>query len=366
MVRSAAAPEVEDLYRCALALVERLGDDSRRFPVLWGLWFVLYTRGSYRPALTAAEELLAMAEGGDDSGRLVEAHHAAWPTLLAMGRSAAAVPYMERGVALYERERHAGQASLYAGHDPGACCRYQLGAARWLLGFPDRALAVARDAMRLAEELRHPMTVTTTLWFVAWIQYKRGELEQAAESTNRQLALAQAHGFEHWIDSSLLIPVAARKATPPTGAALDDLYRRLMAVRSAAWRRVFCLSILADLAMDAGDPVRARTFIGSLREEDRHAFCAAEIYRIEGEILLREGGMSEGERRFHDAVEMARERGEKSLELRATLSLARLWRAQGKHVEARGRLADVYGWFSEGFDTADLAAARSLLEDLGR
>ena len=364
MVRSAAAPEVEDIYRRALALVERLADDSRRFPVLWGLWFVLYTRGSYRPALMAAEELLAMAQGGDDTGRLVEAHHALWPTLLAMGRSAAAVPYMEQAIALYERDRHAGQAALYAGHDPGACCRYQLGAAWWLLGFPDRALASARDAARLAEELKHPMTMTTTLWFVAWVQYQRGEREHAAESTNRQLALAQAHGFEHWIDSSLLIPVAARKATPQTGAALDDLHQRLMAVRSAAWRRVFCLCILAELAMNAGDAARARQFIGSLRHEDREAFCAPEIYRIEGEILLVEGAVLEGERRLHEAVDLARQRGEKSLELRATLSLARLWREQGKPVEARGRLADVYGWFSEGFDTADLVAARSLLDEL--
>jgi tetratricopeptide (TPR) repeat protein len=235
MVHSAAAPEVEETYRRALALVERLGDDSRRFPVLWGLWFVLYTRGSYRPALTAAEELLSMARAGDDTGKLVEAHHAAWPTLLAMGRTAASVPYMERGIALYERDRHAGQASLYAGHDPGACCRYQLGAARWLLGFPDGALASARDAVRLAEELKHPMTVTTTLWFMAWVQYQRGEHEAAAESTKRQLALAQAHGFEHWTDSAGVIPLGAPTAARPSGQALDDAYRR-PGVASSAWR----------------------------------------------------------------------------------------------------------------------------------
>jgi tetratricopeptide (TPR) repeat protein len=366
MVHSAAAPEVEETYRRALALVERLGDDSRRFPVLWGLWFVLYTRGSYRPALTAAEELLSMARAGDDTGKLVEAHHAAWPTLLAMGRTAASVPYMERGIALYERDRHAGQASLYAGHDPGACCRYQLGAARWLLGFPDGALASARDAVRLAEELKHPMTVTTTLWFMAWVQYQRGEHEAAAESTKRQLALAQAHGFEHWTDSAGVIPLGAPTAARPSGQALDDAYRRLMQIRSAAWRRVFCVAILADVALDVGDPARARTFIGALRAEDREAFCAPEIHRIEGDILLLEGAALEGERRLHDAVDMARQRGEKSLELRATLRLARLWRNQGKHLEARGRLADVYGWFSEGFDTGDLVAARSLLEELGR
>jgi class 3 adenylate cyclase/tetratricopeptide (TPR) repeat protein len=363
MLRSATAPQVEDLYRRALALVEGLGDVTRRFPVLWGLWFVLYTRGDYPAALAAGEELLEMAQAGDDTGRLVEAHHALWPTLIAMGQAAKAVPYAERGIALYRREHHAGQAFLYAGHDPGACCRYQLGAARWLLGYPDRAAAAVRDALRLAEDLKHSMTVTTTLWFVAWVQYQRGEHEMAAETTARQLALAQAHGFEHWTDSALIIPAAARKA-PLAGDALDDLYRRLMAIRSAAWRRVFCLSILADLCMESGDLVRARKFIGSLRDEDRQAFCAPEIHRTEGEILLREGALAEAERRFHTAIDVARQRSEKSLELRATISLARLWRQRGRHAEARGRLGELYGWFTEGFDTADLRSARALLDEL--
>jgi tetratricopeptide (TPR) repeat protein len=363
MLHSATASPVEEVYRRALGLADRLGDVSRRFPVLWGLWFVLYTRGEYPAALAAAEELLERAQAGDDSGQLVEAHHAVWPTLIAMGEAAKAVPYMERGIALYQREHHAGQAFLYAGHDPGACCRYQLGAARWLLGYPDRGAAAARDALRLAEDLKHPMTVTTTLWFVSWVQYQRGEHELAAETAAQQLALAEAHGFGHWIDSAVVIPPAARKV-PLGGEALDDLYRQLMAIRSAAWRRVFCLSVLAEICMESGDFTRARKVIGSVRDEDRHAFCAPEIHRVEGEILLREGTVAEAERRLHIAAELARQRTEKSLELRATLSLARLWRQQGKHAEARRRLDEVYGWFTEGFDTADLRAARALLEEL--
>jgi class 3 adenylate cyclase/tetratricopeptide (TPR) repeat protein len=363
LLHSATAPQVEELYRRALGLVEQLGDVSRRFPVLWGLWFVLYTRGHYPEALSAGEELLERAQAGDDTGRLVEAYHALWPTLLAMGEAAKAIPHMERGIALYRPEHHAGQAFLYAGHDPGACCRYQLGAARWLLGYPDRAAAAARDALRLAEELKHPTTVTTTLWFVSWVQYQRGDHAMAADSVGRQLALAEAFGLKHWTDSAVVIPPAARQERLD-GNALDDLYRRLMAIRSAAWRRVFCLSILAELCLGAGDLVRARKFFASLRDEDRLAFCAAEIHRIEGEILLGEGAPGEAERRYQAAIDVAQARGEKSLELRATISLARLWRDHGKHGEARARLAELYGWFSEGFDTADLRAARALLDEL--
>ena len=198
---------------------------------------------------------------------------------------------------------------------------------------------------------------------MAWVQYQRGEHELAAESTARQLALAQEHGFEHWTDSAQVIPLAARKA-PLACDTLDDVYGRLMAIRSAAWRRVFCLSILAELCIDAGDLVRARRFLGSLRDEDRAAFCASEIQRIEGEILLREGAVADAERWFHTAIELARDRSEKSLELRATVSLARLWQRQGKQAEARARLTEIYGWFSEGFDTADLRVAHVLLDEL--
>ena len=119
---------------------------------------------------------------------------------------------------------------------------------------------------------------------------------------------------------------------------------------------------LKNDATTAISPADRRKFIGSLRDEDRQAFCAPEIHRIEGEILLREGALAEAEHRFHAAVDVARQRSEKSLELRATLSLARLWRQQGKQAEARRRLAAIYGWFTEGFDTADLRAARALLD----
>jgi len=199
-LKGASAPEVHSVYRRAQELVERLGDTARRFPVLWGLWFIHYTMGRYPAAREAGNGLLDDALAGDDSGRLVEAHHALWPTLLAMGESAAAVPHMERGIALYDRDRHASQAFLYAGHDPGACCRYQLALTRWLLGYPDAALAVLRDAQRLGDELRHAQTSTITLWFETTVRSLRGEREAAAEAAQRLIAIAAAHGFAPWKD----------------------------------------------------------------------------------------------------------------------------------------------------------------------
>jgi class 3 adenylate cyclase/predicted ATPase len=362
-LHSARAPEVEDLYRRALDLIERLGDTSRRFPVVWGLWFISYTRGQYAAARAAGEELLEVAQAGDDTGRLLEAHHALWPTLLAMGESRLAVRHMEQGIAIYRRERHSAQLFLYGGHDAGVCCRNQLGVARWLLGYPDAAAAASREALRLAEDLKHPMTLMIALWFSMVVKYQRGEREAAAESAARVLAVADAHGFEHWTDGAYVVPLAAGSVRPGREA-LDRAYRRLMAIHSAAWRRVFCLCALAELCLEVGDLEQARRAIGSIGQEDRQAFAAPEVHRIEGEILLREGAMAEAEDRFRAAMELARRRTEKSLELRAATSLARARRAQGNPGDAREILAPVYAWFTEGFHTADLQAARALLAEL--
>ena len=365
-LKSAGAPEVAVVYSRALTLVERLGDTSRRFLVLWGLWFIDYTRGHYAAAREKGERLLEDASGGDDSGRLIEAHHALWPTLLAMGDARAAVPHLERGIALYQRERHASQALLYAGHDAGACCRYQLAGARWLLGYPDRAVEHAHDALRLAEELGHPHSMTATLWFAAWLEYQRGERVAAAETAQRLLALIDAYGFVPWGDIAIVVPPAT-DATRLDAAALAALHRRLMLVPTAAWRQVFCLCVLAEICHEAGHPAEGRRALASIAETNRQAFLAPEVWRLEGELLLQEGvsNADEAERCFRTALDIARRRSEKSLELRTASSLARLLATRGRRDEARHELAEVYSWFTEGFDTRDLRRAKALITELG-
>jgi len=365
-LKSATAPEVAALYSRALALVERLGDTSRRFPALWGLWFIDYNLGRYAAAREKGERLLEDASAGDDSGRLVEAHHALWPTLVAMGDARAAVPHMERGIALYHRERHASQAFLYAGHDPGACCRYQLAIARWLLGYPDRAVEHARDALRLSEELRQPSTMVIVLWFVTWLQYQRGERASAAETAQRLLALVETYGFVPWADVAVVVPAAAA-ASRLDAAVLADLHERVTRVPTAKWRQVFSLCVLAEVCLEAGHPAEGLRALASIAETNREAFLAPEIWRLEGELLLKEAASNadEAERRFRTALDTARRRSERSLELRATMSLARLLAARGGRDEGRRQLEEIYAWFTEGFDTRDLRAAKALLTELG-
>lgn len=134
----------------------------------------------------------------------------------------------------------------------------------------------------------------------------------------------------------------------------------------APWRQVFCLCVLAELYGEADRPEEALRALALIPQSYRGASYAPEIQRIEGELLLRRStpDADAAARCFRTAIDLARQRSEKSLELRAATSLARLWQRQGRHDEARRLLGEIYGWFTEGFDTTDLRTARRLLEEM--
>jgi tetratricopeptide (TPR) repeat protein len=358
--------EVEQMYWRALELVDRLGADSKRFPVLWGLWFVHYTRGEYPVALEAGERLLVIAHNENDTGRILEAHHSLWPVLCAMGRPRDALPHLDRGVALYDRECHGTSAFLYGGHDPGACSLWHRGIANWSLGYPERALRDTQDACRLAEELEHPMTMVIALWFAAWLLCNRGERELAIANLDRATSIARPHGFSAWSDLSVALSDVLKREKM-SAATVGELHGHLSSLQNSTnWRKVACLCALAYISAEAGHAEEGLKILGSIPEAERRAAMATEILRIEGELLLKRGRLSvdDAKSRFNEAINLARDRGEKSLELRAATSLARVLGEQGRRVEAHAALSGVYAWFTEGFDTADLKMAKALLDAL--
>ena len=184
-VHGSTAPPVEASYLAALDLVERLDDASRRFPVLWGLWYVrsrgAITPAPWKPASDCSRRAGTVTTPGSSSRRTTPCGRPSWR----WASSKRALPHIERGIALYDRERHGAYASLYGGHDPGACCRNYLALTQWTLGYPERALATAYEASRLAETLGHAMTSAVTLWFVTFIQYQRGEWPAAVGTAER-------------------------------------------------------------------------------------------------------------------------------------------------------------------------------------
>ena len=365
--KGSPAPEVEALYRRAHELIERLGDESRAFPVLWGLWYASYSRARYPAARETGERLLEASRSGADTGQLLEAHHALWATLTAMGEPTAAVAHAERGIALYDREWHASQTFLYGGHDPGACCRYQLALNQWVLGYPARALATIHEVLRLVEELEHPLTTAIALGFATWVYHQRGDREATVAAADRLLAVTSRYRFTGWSGIAIVLRPAAH-GDRLDAQALGDVHGCLVSTGSASsnWRHLLCLCVLAELYVGAGLADEGLRTLAGIGPEDRTAIFAPELHRLEGELLLRRATSAPdaAEACFRRALALARRRAEKSLELRAAMSLSRLWQQQGKCAEARELLAPIYGWFTEGFDTADLQDAKSLLEAL--
>jgi hypothetical protein len=254
----------------------------------------------------------------------------------------------------------------YGGHDPGACCRYQLAFDLWVTGRHDRAAAVIREAQHLATELKHPLTETITLWFASFVHYLRGEHRAAVESSARLMSLAREHSFTPWMDSPVVLLPAARGVRLDRRA-LADLYNEVRASRSAAWRYLLCLCVLAELCLLAELPDEGLARLASITEKDRRTVFAPEVLRLEGELLLKQSPShaDAAEQKFTQPLELARERSEKSLELRAAMSHARLLAYRDSAAEARAVLAPVYEWFTDGSETADLGAAKTLLAKLG-
>lgn len=358
--------EVERVYRSALGLVDELGLDARRFTAQWGLWYVDYTRGNYEPALQSGDRLLDTAHKSNDSGQLLEAHHAVWPTLFAVGRIKDAVSHMEAGCALYDPQRHGRHAFLYAGHDPGVCARYHLGVTRWLLGYPDQALADVEQALAAAEKLGHPMTTVITLWFAGWLRYQRGEPMDALAHLERLVAVGTLHEYAPWTVTGQAFVQVIRQ--PRVDVATIGVLQQPAASSQhiTSWRRGLFLCALAQLCVNSGHADAGLRVLDTVDAQGRDSIGAAEVLRLEAELLALKGGApaSEINARFKAAIELAQARAQRSFELRAAISLARWLDGQQRRDEARSALADIYGSFTEGYDTADLKTAKSLLASL--
>jgi tetratricopeptide (TPR) repeat protein len=288
-----------------------------------------------------------------------------WATLSGSGRATAAIEHMESGIALYDRKRHAGQAFLYGGHDAGACCRWHLAANCWLLGDYGRSMNALADALRLTEELKHPLTTVIALWFAAWVHYQRGDRAATKAVVERALTLATEYAISGWSDTAILLPWAsgARLSRPE----LAELHGQIPRVTSTAWRRVFSRCALVQLYIAAGYFDEGLAVLSEgISAADRAAFYGPEVHRLEGDLRAKITPSDPGgaEASFRKALDLAGARGEKSLALRAATSLAQLWHSQGMDGEARTVLAPVYGSFREGFDLPDLKQAKVLLDQL--
>jgi DNA-binding winged helix-turn-helix (wHTH) protein/predicted ATPase len=364
------APEVGAVYARAVELGRELGGDAQLFPVLFGLRSFHLVRGELRRASELAEQLLSVAESALDSGFLVEAHLAQGNSLFFAGEFIPALEHLERAVALYDPQKHGSHALLY-GLDPGMFCRSRIAWALALLGYPDRASQKIGEALASAHQATHPLTLAICSNHAGMIHIQRGEAKAAQQQAEAAVVLCAEYGFANILAQSKmhLGPALAMQGRGQEGVALIEQGLDTSRATGAILLRTLFLGILADVCRTARRCEKGLTALTeaiATMEKTGERFLEAELYRLSGELLLMQDApdAAQADRSFREAIEVARRQRAKSFELRATASLARLLKQQGKKEEARQMLSEIYGWFTEGFDTADLKDAKALLEEL--
>jgi predicted ATPase len=242
----------------------------------------------------------------------------------------------------------------------------------WYLGYPDQGRRQINDVLTLAQQIAYPFDLSFVLGIAAIFHQFRREVRVAQEHAEATIILAQERGFPYWMALGAILRGWALAQQGQAQAGIEQIHQGLTAWRAtgAERGRPYMLALLAEAygtmgQLEAGLIAIAEAL--TLADTTEEGFYEPELYRLKGELLLQQSldHQVEAEACFHKALDIARSQQAKSLELRAATSLARLWQQQGKRQEAHDLLAPVYGWFTEGFETADLKDAKALLDTLG-
>jgi tetratricopeptide (TPR) repeat protein len=358
--------EAAQAYTRARELAERQGDADKLSVAIYGLWQANIGSGTLAGAHVLSNRLLQLTSSATDDGLRLQAHHTAWTTCLFAGEPEAAREHCEAGRRLYDPERHHTHRLLYGGHDPGVCAGYMGAQVHWLLGYPDKALAIGSEALALAEHVAHPLSLEFVLVFNAMLHVDRGEPELALQRLEvaEMLVAEQRLGF---VMEPRFLRGAALSAQGWFDEAVACLRDALAGGLGARTFRPYGFTRLAEALVNQGQHGAAITAVrqGMEAQEETAAMrWGAELHRLEGIALCGLNRPERAEAAFQEALRVARRQQARGDELRVATSLARLWGEQGRRAEARDLLAPVYGWFTEGFNTADLKGAKTLLDEL--
>jgi predicted ATPase len=368
--RGNAAAEVEQTYTRARALCQQLGETPQLFVALRGLWRFYQDGGRLATAREVAEQLLTLAQHQHEATRRMVAHVSLGATLTFMGAFTAARSHLEQGIALTDPEAQRTLALRY-GVAPGAQCLVYAAHTLWCLGYPNQGLARSQEACTLARELEHPLSLAGSLHYVVRLHLLRGEAHAARDQAEALIALATEHTLPQYVALGRCVLGWALAVQGQSAEGVTLLHQGVTDMQAMGNRVVqpVYLPILAAVSgtlgqVDAGLPLVTEAL--ALVEQTEVRWYEAETYRIKGTLLLHQAvpDAAQAETCFQQALNIARHQEAKSWELRAATSLARLWQSQDKRQAAYDLLAPVYGWFTEGFDIADLQEAKALVEEL--
>ena len=412
-----SAPDVEKIYAQALALCHRVGETPRRFQVLLGLAIFYLTSGELQTARQLGEQCLSLAQQEDNPSRLLQARVVLANVLFYQGDFLRAQEHLLQGMALQNGALLLSPPRTL--RDPGVNALPSLLAwTLWCLGYADRAVQKSEEALALADRSGRPLSQVIAGVFMCGARTLRREKSAALPHAEQAVILATEQGFSLWAAYGVILRgwALGQQANQEEGIAqMQQGLATLRAMGAELVQSWFLLMLAEAYGKDGkaaeGLAIIAQAFAG-VQKRGEQAF-AAELYRLRGELTLAQSRVQslesrvqenqkpvlslvegakdksqkpvlslvegsentdprslppdhqgEAEGYFLKAIEIARQQQAKSWELRATMSLCRLWQKQGKESEAQKLLAESYSWFTEGFDTLDLQEARGLLEEL--
>jgi predicted ATPase len=368
-VKGYTAPDVEKAVTRARELCQQLGETPQLFPVLLKLWAFYLVRGELQTARELAEQLMRLAQSVQDQYLLSLAHWTLGCTLYLLGELISARPHLEQGIALYDPQQHPRSTTGTA--DPRVNCLFWASYTLWNLGYPDQALKRGDESVAVAAGLSHPFSLACALGNAAAFHMLRHEAQRAREQAEAVITLSIEQGFPHYLAQGTLVRGWALAEQGQVEEGIAQMQQGLAAFR-ASGTGTSLTGFLPSLAETYAKVGRAEEGLAVLAEAlalvDKTGMRVGEagLYVLKGWLLLARFGenQAETEAYFRQAIDIARRRSAKSVELQAVMSLSWLWRRQGKKDEARQILAEIYGWFTEGFDTKDLQEAKALLEEL--
>jgi predicted ATPase len=394
------ALEVERVYTRAIELCRQVSEHPQLFLALGGLWQFYLVRAKYQTARELGGQLLNLAQSVQDPTFLLLAHRTLAEPLFLLGELAFARAHLEQGMALYNLQQHRSLAFLY-GADPGAMCLNFAALTLWHLGYPDQALKRSYEALTLVQELSHSPSLAITLCLAAELHQFRRESQLAQERAEAAVMLSTEQGLPHQVAYGTILQgwVLTEQGQVEEGTARMHQGLSSFRARGAEVQRTYHFSLLAEAHSKVGQAEEGLAVLAealAVVDKTGERFWEAELYRLKGELLRmgerEKGGKGEAiahsptppfapsspEACFLKAIEIARRQQAKSLELRAVMSLVRLRQQQATQYvsrttqhearamldAARNTLSEIYGWFTEGFDTKDLQEAKALLNEL--
>ncbi len=364
-----AAPEIGKAFKRAQELCEQIGDPAQLFLVLYGLWGYNISRANLQIALGLAEQCLILAQSVDAPALRMEAFRLMDETMFFRGEFVQAREHLEQGHRLYDPQLHHTHAVIYA-QDPGVAFLGYGSWILWQLGYPDQACKMSHETVVLGRSLSHLGSYAYALTWATLFHHFERDVAATQKRAEAAIAISTEHGFALFLAEAIIYRGWALVNQGNVDEGIAQIRQGMDALQKIGVVLVLTngLAVLAESLAKAGQIDEGLETLNEaldLVNSHEERWWESELYRLKGELLAMQGKPdAQIEANFQQAITIARWQSAKSLELRATVSLARLYQQQDKRAEAHQVLSEIYNWFTEGFDTVELKAARILLEEL--